>query len=69
MSAVDAGVEAYLGRDALVLARAVTPSSGTSPNGLLEEFPNLLLAKFIIQRSQEVATYARRKLVDTVWTL
>lgn len=67
-STVDMRGAAYLDKEALVIARAVTASSGTSPGGLLGVLPALSLTKGFIQERKGVAHNTEEKLLDTVET-
>lgn len=68
-SAVGTRREAYLGGEALDIARIVTASSGTNPSGHLDESPNLPLANALIQELKGVGGYARESYCRHAWDL
>lgn len=65
-SAVNTGGAGYVDGEALVLARALTASSGMNPSRSFEELPNLPVAKVLAQKLKEVTSYAKGALVHTV---
>lgn len=68
MRAVNTGGAAYLGGKALVPERPVTESFRTNLSERLDGLRNPHIAKTLNRELQEVAGYARGKLVETVGT-